>query len=66
MQQVYLPKTEKMNEIISFVDDNLLPLMRKEIDNELLERHNISLKKEKERKEKLEEAKKKAKCLTMC
>ena len=61
MQQVYLPKTEKMNEIISFVDDNLLPLMRKEIDNELLERHNISLKKEKERKEKLEEAKKKAK-----
>ena len=61
MQQVYLPKTEKMNEIISFVDDNLLPLMRKEIDNELLERHNISLKKEKERKEKIEEAKKKAK-----
>ena len=61
MQQVYLPKTEKMNEIISFVDDNLLPLMRKEIDNELLERHNISLKKEKERKEKLEEAKKRAK-----
>ena len=61
MQQVYLPKTEKMNEVISFVDDNLLPLMKQEIDNELLERHNISLKKEKDRKDKLEEAKKRAK-----
>ena len=61
MQQVYLPKTEKMNEVITFVDDNLLPLMKQEIDNELLERHNISLKKEKDRKDKLEEAKKRAK-----
>ena len=61
MQQVYLPKTEKMNEIISFVDDNLLPLMRQEIDNDLLERHKLSLKKEKDRINRLEEAKKRAK-----
>ena len=61
MQQVYLPKTEKMNEIISFVDENLLPLMRQEIDNDLLERHKLSLKKEKDRINRLEEAKKRAK-----
>ena len=34
MQQEYLPKTEKLNEIISCVNDNLLPLMKQEIDNE--------------------------------
>jgi hypothetical protein len=60
MQQEYLPKAEKMNEIITFVDDNLLPLMRTEIDNELLERHRLALKKEKDRKNRLEEAKKRA------
>ena len=61
MQQEYLPKAEKMNEIISFVDDDLLPLIRQEIDEELIERHRISLKKEKDRKNRIEEAKKKAK-----
>ena len=61
MQQEYLPKAEKMNEVISFVDDNLLPLIRGEIDEELLERHRISLKKEKDRINRIEEAKKKAK-----
>ena len=61
MQQEYLPKTEKLNEIISCVNDNLLPLMKHEIDNELLEKHRISLKKEKDRKNRIEEAKKRAK-----
>ena len=61
MQQEYLPKAEKMNEVISFVDDNLLPLIRGEIDEELLERHKASLKKEKDRINRIEEAKKKAK-----
>ena len=61
MQQEYLPKTEKLNEIISCVNDNLLPLMKQEIDNELLEKHRISLKKEKDRKNRIEEAKKRAK-----
>ena len=50
-----------MNEVISFVDDNLLPLIRGEIDEELLERHKASLKKEKDRINRIEEAKKKAK-----
>ena len=61
MQQEYLPKAEKMKGIISFVDDNLLPLMKQEIDNELLERHRLSLKKESDRKNRIEEAKKRAK-----
>ena len=61
MQQEYLPKAEKMNEIISFVDDDLLPLVKQEIDVELLERHKLALQKEKDRINNLEEAKKKAK-----
>ena len=61
MQQEYLPKAEEMNTIISFVDDNLLPLMHQEIDNELLERHKAYLNKEKERKNKIEQYKKRAK-----
>ena len=61
MQQEYLPKAEKMNKIITFVDDDLLPLMRQEIDNELLESHRLALKKEKDRINKIEEAKKRAK-----
>ena len=61
MQQEYLPKAEKMNKIITFIDDDLLPLMKQEINNELLEKHYKALKKEKERKDKLEEAKKRAK-----
>jgi hypothetical protein len=61
MQQDYLPKAEKMNTVISFVDDDLLPLVKQEIDAELLERHRLSLQKEKDRIHNLEEAKKKAK-----
>ena len=61
MQQEYLPKAEKMNEIITFVDDDLLPLVKQEIDNELLERHRLALEKEKNRINNLEEAKRKAK-----
>ena len=61
MQQEYLPKAEKMNKVISFVDDDLLPLVKQEIDAELLERHKLSLQKEKDRINNLEEAKKKAK-----
>ena len=61
MQQEYLPKAEKMNEIVSFVDDDLLPLVKQEIDAELLERHRLALQKEKDRINNLEEAKKKAK-----
>lgn len=61
MQQEYLPKAEKMNEIVSFVDDDLLPLVKQEIDAELLERHRMALQKEKDRINNLEEAKKKAK-----
>jgi len=61
MQQEYLPKAEKMNEIVSFVDDDLLPLVKQEIDNELLERHKLALEKEKNRINNLEEAKKRAK-----
>ena len=61
MQQDYLPKAEKMNTVISFVDDDLLPLVKQEIDAELLERHKLSLQKEKDRINNLEEAKKKAK-----
>ena len=61
MQQEYLPKAEKMNEVVSFVDEDLLPLVRQEIDAELLERHKLALEKEKDRINKLEEAKKKAK-----
>jgi hypothetical protein len=61
MQQEYLPKAEKMNEIISFVDDDLLPLVKQEIDVELLERHKLALQKEKDRINNLEEAKKRAK-----
>ena len=61
IQQDYLPKAEKMNEIISFVDDDLLPLVKQEIDNELLEKHRLALEKEKNRIKNLEEAKKRAK-----
>ena len=61
MQQEYLPKAEKMNEIVSFVDDDLLPLVKQEIDAELLERHRLALQKEKDRINNLEEAKKRAK-----
>jgi hypothetical protein len=61
MQQEYLPKAETMNEIITFVDDDLLPLVKQEIDVELLERHKQALQKEKDRINNLEEAKKKAK-----
>ncbi len=61
MQQEYLPKAEKMNEIITFVDDDLLPLVKQEIDVELLERHKLALQKEKDRINNLEEAKKRAK-----
>jgi hypothetical protein len=65
MQQDYLPKAEKMNTVISFVDDDLLPLVKQEIDAELLERHRLSLQKEKDRIHNLEEAKKKQKKLQM-
>ena len=61
MQQEYLPQAEKMNEIVSFVDDDLLPLVKQEIDAELLERHRLALQKEKDRINNLEEAKKRAK-----
>ena len=61
MQQEYLPKAEKMNEIVSFVDEDLLPLVKQEIDVELLERHKLALEKERQRINNLEEAKKKAK-----
>jgi len=61
MQQEYLPKAEKMNEIITFVDDDLLPLVKQEIDVELLERHKQALQKEKDRITNLEEAKRKRK-----
>ena len=61
MQQEYLPKAEKMSEIITFVDDDLLPLVKQEIDVELLERHKQALQKEKDRITNLEEAKKRAK-----
>ena len=61
MQQEYLPKAEQMNEIITFVDEDLLPLVKQEIDAELLERHRLSLQKEKDRINNLEEAKKRAK-----
>ena len=61
MQQEYLPKAEKMNKIITFIDDDLLPLMKQEINNELLDKHYRALKKEKDRKDRLEEAKKRAK-----
>lgn len=47
MQQEYLPKAETMNEIITFVDDDLLPLVKQEIDVELLERHKQALQKKK-------------------
>ena len=61
MQQEYLPQAEKMNEIVSFVDQDLLPLVKQEIDAELLEKHRLALQKEKDRINNLEEAKKKAK-----
>ena len=61
MQQEYLPKAEKMNTVISFVDNDLLPLIHQEIDNELLQRHEASLNKEKERKNKIEQYKKRVK-----
>ena len=61
MQQEYLPKAEKMNEIISYVDKDLLPIVKQEIDSELLERHRLALEKERNRINNLEEAKKKAK-----
>ena len=61
MQQEYLPKSEKMHEIITFVDDNLLPLLSQEISNELTLRHSESLKKEKDRKDRIKEAKQRMK-----
>ena len=61
MQQEYLPKAEKMNEIVSFVDEDLIPLVKQEIDAELLERHKLALEKERQRINNLKEAKKKAK-----
>ena len=61
MQQEYLPKSEKMHEIITFVDDNLLPLLSQEISNELTLRHSESLKKEKDRKDRIREAKQRMK-----
>ena len=61
MQQEYLPKSEKMHEIITFVDNNLLPLLSQEISNELTLRHSESLKKEKDRKDRIKEAKQRMK-----
>ena len=61
MQQEYLPKAEKMNSVINFVDDNLLPLLKQEISDELLSLHEVSLKKEKDRLDRIKEAKQRAK-----
>ena len=61
VQKEYLPKVEKTSEIIGYINDDLLPIVKQEIDNELLERHNLALKKEENRKKRVEDAKKKAK-----
>ena len=61
MQKEYLPKAEKMNVIIGFIDDDLIPKIKNEIDEELLAKHQLALQKEKNRIEELNERKQKAK-----
>ena len=61
MQKEYLPKAEKMNNIIGYIDDDLIPKIKNEIDDELLLKHKLALEKEKNRIEDLNERKQKAK-----
>jgi hypothetical protein len=49
VQKNYIPDTEETNENVEFIEDNLENLIEKEIDDELKEQHENSVKREKDR-----------------